>query len=118
MNAVDVAILLIRLGVGFCMVCFGLSQFFRPNGWLGYIPKWLGIIMPMKPATFMREHALGNFFLGLIFMLGLWPVVTAWIVAGWWLSILPFAFLYDCYIALRDLAIIMCVVAVIVLHRT
>lgn len=115
MSEVDVAILLIRLGIGFTMVCFGLSQFFNPQGWLMYIPGWLEKLLPMKATTLMREHALGNFFLGLLFMIGVWPLVLAWLVLLWWLSIFPFALRHDHYIALRDLSIIMATIAVIVL---
>jgi len=117
MHEINTAILLIRLSVGFTMVCFGLSQFINPHTWLGYIPKWLELLMPMKSTSFMREHAAGNFVLGVLFMIGVWPVVTAWIVAGWWLSILPFALRYDRYIGLRDVCIICATIAVIVLHH-
>jgi hypothetical protein len=118
MTEVQIARLLIHLSIGFVMVCFGISQFIKPKIWLGYIPKWLAFVMPIKSTTFMREHALGNFFIGLLFMIGVWPMVMAWIAGIWWLSILPFALLYDKYIGLRDLAIIMAIVADIVLLHT
>jgi uncharacterized membrane protein YphA (DoxX/SURF4 family) len=116
MHEVHTAILLIRLSIGLTMACFGLSQLINPKGWLGYIPEWLEVLMPMKPTSFMREHALGNFFLGLLFVIGVWPVVVAWIVAAWWLSILPFALRYDRYIGLRDISIICATLADIALH--
>lgn len=116
MTEVDVAILLIRLGIGFTMVCFGLSQLVNPQGWLMYIPGWLEKLMPMKATTFMREHALGNLGLGLLFIIGVWPLVIAWLVVLWWASIFLFALRHDRYIALRDLSIIMAGIAVIVLH--
>jgi len=117
MSEVGVAILLIRLGVGLTMIAFGVSQFVNPKGWIGYLPGWMQKLMPMKPTSFMREHAVGNFILGLLFVIGIWPVVIAWCVALWWLSILPFALRYDRYIGLRDGAIILAVVAVILLHH-
>jgi hypothetical protein len=117
MTDVQTAILLIRLGTGFTMVCFGISQFVNPKGWLVYIPGWLEKILPMKATTFMREHALGNFFIGLLYMIGVWPLVLAWIVLLWWASIFFFALKHDRYIALRDLSIIMSTIAVIVLHH-
>lgn len=112
---VHASILLVRISIGVVMVLFGLSQFFKPGKWLGYIPKWVEAMLPMKPETTMRLHSFGNFFFGLLFLLGLWPVVMAWITAIWWFSILPFAVRYDRFIALRDAAIICAIIAVILL---
>jgi hypothetical protein len=118
MTEVHTALVLLRLGIGFTMVCFGLSQLRHPGMWLVYLPHWLQHLLPMKPTTFMREHALGNFFLGLLFMIPVWrPELIAWAVAAWWLTILPFALWHDRFVGLRDLAIILASVATAILYR-
>ncbi len=117
MDPTELAALQIRIGVGSVMLLFGLSQISSPGRWREYIPPVVRFIMPMQPETFMRIHALGNLGLGLILLLGLWLPVTVWLVLAWWLWVLPFAFYADISKGLRDVAIIMSLLALIVLIR-
>lgn len=115
MDRVDIAVTLIRTGVGITMLCFGLSHLIRPQAWIVYIPRWIRHISPLAPVEVMRLHSFGNLLLGGLFGSGLVRGVTPWLIAMWWLSILPFALVHDRYIGLRDFAIIMALFAVIVL---
>jgi hypothetical protein len=116
MDFVETASLLIRLGIGFNMVVFGLSQLRSPQKWLPYMPKIIQFLMPIKPTSFMRIHSFGNIILGLLLMIGLWQPVSIWLALLWWASILPFAFLYEFGVGIRDLSIVMCLIALLVLQ--
>lgn len=116
MDHVQTASLLIRLGVGVVMVLFGLSQLRSPELWLTYIPRIIRFFMPMEPKIFMRIHSLGNLGLGLLLCLGIWFPVILWITIFWWISILPFAFYYEYTVGLRDVSIILALIALLMLH--
>lgn len=115
MTRVEVAALLIRLGVGIVMALFGISQMKSPEPWLRYIPRFFRFIMPVKPTGFMRLHGFLNIALGVLLAASIWQPAMTWICAIWWLTITPFAFYYEFSVGLRDLAIIMSLVAVIVI---
>lgn len=105
----------LRIGVGTVMVVYGLSQVGRPTEWYKYVPPWLSKLLPMPESWLMRSHGAINVGLGLVFMSGLRPVFVSYATLAWWLSILPFAFYEDWQSGMRDFAIIMAVVAVILL---
>jgi hypothetical protein len=114
MTDIEWADLLIRTSVSLTMVSFGLYQITNPKQWQEYLPPWLHKII-LAPVTFMQVHGLINLSLGLTFGLNSWPDAMTWIVLGWWLSILPFAFYVKWTIGMRDLAIIAALAALIVL---
>ena len=115
MSDVETAALLIRIGVSSVQVLFGLSQQRSPEDWLGYIPKPIQFIMPIKPAKFMRIHSLGNLGIGIWLLSGLALPVAIWVSLLWWIWILPFAFYKAMSIGLRDFAIIMSLIALLLL---
>lgn len=108
-------IFVISFGIALCMIVFGINQLMNPGSWLGYIPPWLSKIMPFKAETTMRLHAVGNIVFGLFLLFPLYPLVAVWIGFIWWLSILPFAFRYDWKVGMRDLAITLALIALILL---
>jgi hypothetical protein len=118
MENINTAELLIRLGVGIVMVLFGLSQMKSPEKWLQYIPKFFQFIMPVRPTSFMRAHSLGNLGLGAWLMIGGGGTWSIWISILWWISILPSAFYHAYTTGLRDFAIIMALIALLVLNRS
>lgn len=109
--------LIIRLGVAVTMVLFGINQLLSPAQWISYIPGSLRNILPIKPETTMRMHALGNIILGLWLAVGIYPIAGSWVNLLWWISILPFAFIKDWRIGMRDLSIIASLVALILLQN-
>jgi uncharacterized protein YjeT (DUF2065 family) len=117
MDNIDTASLLIRGGIGLVMVLFGLSQLRKPEKWLKYIPKLIQFLMPVKPESFMRVHSLGNISLGLLLLTGLFQPLTIWLAIAWWIWVSPFAFYYEVTVGLRDFAIIMALVALLVLQN-
>jgi hypothetical protein len=71
--------------------------------------------MPFKPTSFMRSHGLINLLLGVLLMVGVWQPVITWIVIFWWASITPFAFYYEFAVGIRDISIIMSLIALLIL---
>lgn len=116
MTEAEWAALTIRLAVGFVMVAFGLHQILNPGEWKEYIPQWLSKLIKIPDTSFLQSHGVGNLSLGFCFMIGFLPGVFDWVVLAWWLSILPFAFMVKWSIALRDVAIIASLVALILLQ--
>lgn len=111
----DVAIMLIRYGAALTMVVFGISQMLNPNKWIDYIPESLRKISPIQPQTTMRLHAIGNVLLGLWLISGMYIEIALWANIIWWISILPFAFIKEWTIGLRDVSIIMALIAALAL---
>jgi uncharacterized membrane protein len=101
----------LRFGVSLIMIVFGMHQFLKPRNWLEYLPKWLEDLIPLKPETDLRIHALGNIIFGILFLIIPSSVVMGWIVLIWWLTILPFAFRKNWAIGMRDLTIIFSIIA-------
>jgi hypothetical protein len=113
----ETAILIIRLSVAMTMVLFGINQFLKPGDWTDYIPKWIRNIDPLSPVNTMRLHSLGNIIFGLWLAMGIFPGLSVWVNIFWWISILPFAFLKDWRIGLRDLSITASLIALLLIQR-
>lgn len=106
----------ISFGVAITMISFGINQLTKPYKWLDYLPPWLIKMSPLKPETDMRIHSLGNIIFGLYLIFPFYhPLIAAWIAFIWWLTILPFAFRYNWAIGMRDLSIILALLALILL---
>ncbi len=115
MEYASTAIWLIRLGVALTMVVFGLHELAKPGQWTHYIPQFMKASSPLAPETSMRLHALGNIVFGVFLVSGLFPLVAVWVAIIWWASILPFAFMVKWDIGMRDLTIIIGLVALLLL---
>jgi hypothetical protein len=96
---------IIRAGIALAMFAFGIEQLLKPSRWTGYIPPLLSRLLPTSPNTTMRMHAVGNIVLGIWLAIGFYHPVILWLAFLWWLSILPFALWRDWRVGLRDLAI-------------
>lgn len=107
----ELSLQLIRASVGLTMVAFGLHQIWQPKQWVHYIPHWLEKLDPLQTTTTLRIHGAGNLVLGVLFLSGLWTIIASWLTIAWWVSILPFALYHDWRIALRDLVVIVSVIA-------
>lgn len=114
----EMAVILIRIGVSLVMISFGINQLKSPEDWIKeYMPKFIQKNPFFSPVSLMRMHAMGNIAFGVLFISGQLPQIGAIVTLLWWLSILPFAF-YDSWKAgMRDLAIIASIMAVVVLVR-
>jgi len=43
--------LILRLGLGFVFIYFGIDKFFHPSYWIGYIPAWF--VIPISMTVFI-----------------------------------------------------------------
>src|SRR5579872_196056 len=107
------AIWLLRSGIALIMLVFGLHQMSKPSQWSHYIPEFIRKMSPMSAEAQIRVHAFGNIVLAIFMVAGSFhPLIAAWLALIWWLSILPFAFKkWD--IGMRDLTIIISIIALI-----
>lgn len=55
-------IMLLRLGLGLVFLYAGLHALIDPLSWIGFVPQWVGRIMP--PATFLTIHSIFELALG------------------------------------------------------
>mgnify|MGYP006329629961 CR=1 FL=1 len=95
---------LLRLGPALVMLFFGIDQFRNPGNWLQYVPSWAVNMTGISPYTILRLHSIVNIVLGILLFTYRSKAVV-WVVFFWFLSILPFAFMGDWTVGLRDTAI-------------
>ena len=112
---INTAITVLQIGIGLCMVVFGVHQMIKPEDWLSYLPQFIIQHSPAKPETDMRIHALGNIFFGLLIASTFAAWWAALLTLIWWLTILPFAFRKDWAIGMRDLTIIFAITSLLLL---
>lgn len=105
---------LLRLGPALVMIFFGIDQFRNPMNWMSFMPNWAPGLTGINPVTIMRLHSIINIVLGVL-LLTYRSSVVAWASFLWFLSILPFAFMADWTIGLRDLALTLGLLALIYL---
>lgn len=99
--------LTVQFTTGLTMISFGFSQIKNPEPWLAYIPPSIEKRIPTAISQhFMKSHGLINIVLGLLFLFRIGKSVIDWLVFAWWLSILPFAFVHNWKIGMRDLTIL------------
>ncbi|MDB5181361.1 MAG: hypothetical protein JWP13_124 [Candidatus Saccharibacteria bacterium] len=79
------------------------------------MPGIVRFLMPVKPSSFMRVHGIGNLALGILLVSGLFQPVSIWLALLWWAWVSPFAFYYEFTVGLRDLAIIMALISLLIL---
>jgi len=104
---------LLRVGPALLMIIFGIDQLLRPGDWLQYVPLWVQQMMSREDV--MRLHAITNIVLGLLLLSGWNSQIIAVVAFFWFLSILPFAFMVDWKIGLRDTVITTSILASLLL---
>lgn len=113
MNNLNIAKSFLQLAPASVMMLFGVDQLMNPDAWVKFVPSWI----PIDHITFMRLHAVCNICLGILLALGWQLQWVLWAVVIWWASIIPFAFLQDWTIAVRDSALLCCIIALIYLVK-
>ncbi len=121
----NVAIILLKAGSAIMMLVLGIHQFVRPADWFGYIPEPIkkagspgpvsGEDRALSCETIVRTHAAGNLFFGLFLVSGFIPLIAAWAAFVWWSSVLPLAFMHKWTEGMRDLSIVISLLALIFL---
>jgi uncharacterized membrane protein YphA (DoxX/SURF4 family) len=111
------ALWVIRAGTALCMLAFGVHQIRKPKDWAVFIPAWFQRLSPISNEAMMRLHSLGNLAFGLFLVVGIFPLVSAWVALIWWIFILPFVFPVDWAAGMRDLAITCGLIALVLLTK-
>lgn len=109
------AIWVIRLLLGLNLFLFGVDQLRNAEEWSEPIPEKMTNILNISRNTLMKFHGVGNIVLALLLVLGLLPVITAWALLIWLLTILPFSFKSNWTIGIRDLSITSAAIALLIL---
>lgn len=109
------ALFLIKLAAALIMIIFGIDQIVNPKNWIHYLPTWFGERYPIKRENVMRIQGIGNLVLAVFLVSGIFPFVAAWLVFAWWIATLPFAFMHDWRLGMRDLVVTICILAMIYL---
>jgi uncharacterized membrane protein YphA (DoxX/SURF4 family) len=66
----------LRLGLTFVVVWFGVSQLSNPNMWLGIVPHWATALSGMSAAAVVHANGWFEIITGLALGIGLW---TRWV---------------------------------------
>lgn len=110
-----VSLFLLKLAASLNMIIFGIHQFVHPEKWYDYLPLWAKTGESAHPRRIVRTNALGNLLIALFLVSGIWPIVAAWAVFLWFLALLPFAFMHDWKLGMRDLTVTICFLALVYL---
>ncbi len=54
---------ILRLGIGFAFVYAGANVLLYPDMWIGFVPRWIGAVMPIQ--TFLLVYSVFEMILGL-----------------------------------------------------
>ena len=107
--------MVLRVSAALTMLLFGIHQLIRPQSWSLYVPAWVSELSHLSLSSIMRTHAIGNIIIALYLVSGVTALISAWAAFVWWLSVLPFAFLSDWKIAMRDVSVALSLLALIFL---
>lgn len=109
----ELAINLLKFGIAFTMIIYGIHQLWKPAEWVKYLPKWLRAISSSYENIEIRLHGVGNILIGTWLISGFFPLIGAWLTFIWWLTILPTIWKVDWTSFFRDITIICAVGAYI-----
>lgn len=79
--------LILRLGLAFVFIMFGIDKFIVPQNWTGYVAPFIENMLPFSLITFMYILGVIEIILGTLLLLGLFTQWTAVIITLMMLSI-------------------------------
>ncbi len=71
MNHKDSGILILRFGLAFVLLWFGINQLISPSSWLSWLPPWTDSLF-VSGKTLILLNGVIDTLLGVVFTLGLW----------------------------------------------
>ncbi len=104
--------LLLRVAVAFPMIWAGVSQITNPTNWIGFVPVWLGAIIPAE--TFLTIHSVFNLIVGAGLLFGFWRIIFSGLAMASFASIVIFYGVDD--VTFRDVGL--AIVALVLFLRT
>ncbi len=82
------AVSVLRIGLALVFLYASTQMFANPSDWIGFVPSWVGAILPIE--TFLWIHAIFELLLGLMLLVGLWLHIGSFLAFIDFLSILIF----------------------------
>ena len=74
------ALTLLRLGLAFVFIWFGISQLQNPSQWISFLPSWVALV-PISAIGFVLINGLFEIVAGVLLALGAWTRITALLLA-------------------------------------
>lgn len=106
-------VLILRLGLGAVFIYAGLSSLMSPFLWVGFVPQWVGVIMPVE--TFLIFYGVFEVLLGVTFISG-FSLRAASVLA--FLSLLSIIVFFGVdEITFRDFGLLMMALALFLLSK-
>lgn len=94
---------IVRIGISLVLLWFGLTNIFKPDYLLGYLPLSVAQLIPFAPTTFMMLNGAFEVIIGVLLLLGIFTraaaLLTALHIAG-----IAFSLGYN-DIAVRDIGL-------------
>ena len=102
---------MIRLGLGFVLIWFGIDAYLNPGVWSSLIPNWILSISHLSAFTFMYLNGALEIILGILLLIGLWTRLVASITILFLVGIIITLGYND--IAVRDFGLLLAAVSLI-----
>ena len=106
-------VLMLRLGLGAVFIYAGLSSLVSPFSWVGFVPQWVGVIMPIE--TFLIFHGVFEVLLGVVLISGFFLRIVSILAFLSLLSIIVFFGVDE--ITFRDFGLLMMALALFLLSK-
>ncbi len=66
----DWSTFIVRVGIGFVFLWFGIDKFVHVSNWTGWVPQWMESLIPMSLITFMCVQGVVESLIGLLLIIG------------------------------------------------
>lgn len=64
------ATLILRLGIAFVFLWFGIDKFIHTVNWIGWVPQWMQALIPFSMNAFMYGQGVIETIIGLMLLVG------------------------------------------------
>lgn len=72
---------ILRIGLGVVFFWFGLDKLLRPWYWEGWMPSWMGSILPVSLTSFLYIQGIVELMIGVLLIMGLFTRVASLIAS-------------------------------------
>lgn len=62
--------LIVRVGIAVVFLWFGIDKFFNVANWIGWIPNWMSVLIPISLDSFMYTQGVIETIAGLLMLVG------------------------------------------------
>lgn len=72
---------IVRIGLAFVLLWFGIDEIMNPRNWFSYVPTWLSMISPFSPSAFITLNGIFEIIIGALLLIGFYTRIVAFIAA-------------------------------------